>query len=155
MRSAHEIAAPLLGVWALDACSPEEADMVMDHLPHCTTCAAEAARLRGTADLLGAAARPPAWLRARTLERAKARRPAASPCPDYAEPYAAQVAVLDSLLGELTGPEWSANVIYDWSVQDVVAHLAATDSLVADLFGVAIDLEPDGEIDADANVDTE
>jgi uncharacterized protein (TIGR03083 family) len=138
MRNAHEIAAAILGAWALDACSPEEAEMVMDHLPRCDSCATEAVRLRGTADLLGAAARPPAWLRARTLTRAKARRPAASPCPAYAEPYAAQVSVLDSLLGELTEPEWSVNVIYDWSVRDVVAHLAATDSMVAAGLGVDI-----------------
>src|SRR6266545_1093267 len=138
MRTAHEIAAALLGAWALDACSPEEAEMVMDHLPRCDSCAAEAVRLRGTADLLGAAARPPVWLRARTLERAKARRPAAPPCPAYAESYAAQVSVLDSLLGELTEQEWNVNVIYDWNVQDVVAHLAATDSLVAARLGADV-----------------
>ena len=142
MRDVHEIAAALLGVWALDACSPEEAEMVKGHLLQCASCAAEATRLRGTADLLGSAARPPEWLRARTLERAKARRPAATPCPAYAEPYAAQVSVLDSLLGELTAPEWGANVIFDWSVQDVVAHLAATDGLIAAWLGVDVDSGP-------------
>lgn len=153
MKTAHEIAADLLGVWALGACSPEEAEMVKDHLPHCERCAVEAARLRGTADLLGTAAAPPAWLRARTMERAKARRPAAAPCPPYAEPYAAQISMLDSLLGELGHADWRAIVIFDWSVQDVLAHLAATDSLVAAGVGVDVglsDAEADDADDAEA-----
>jgi uncharacterized protein (TIGR03083 family) len=149
MRTAHEIAADLLGVWALGACSLEEAEMVRDHLPHCASCAAEAARLRGAADLLGNAAEPPDRLRARTMERAKARRPVAPSCPGYAEPYAAQVSVLDSLLGELGGADWHANVIFDWSVQDVLAHLAATDSLVAAGVGVDLGLSVD-DVDDDA-----
>ncbi|HEU5156230.1 MAG TPA: maleylpyruvate isomerase family mycothiol-dependent enzyme [Streptosporangiaceae bacterium] len=144
MKTAHETAAALLGVWALDACSPEEAELVTDHLPECATCAAEAARLRGAADLLGAAAAPPEWLRARTMERAKARRSAASPCPGYAEPYAAQVSVLDSLLGELSAADWRVNVIYDWHVQDVVAHLAATDGLVAAGVGTGVGTGAEG-----------
>jgi uncharacterized protein (TIGR03083 family) len=149
MKTAHEIAADLLGVWALGACSPEEAEMVRDHLPHCASCAAEAARLRGTADLLGTAATPPDRLRARTMERAKARRPAAPRCPGYAEPYAAQVSVLDSLLGELADADWRAGVIFDWSVQDVLAHLAASDSLVAAGVGVDVGLNVD-DVDDDA-----
>jgi uncharacterized protein (TIGR03083 family) len=140
--TAHEIVADLLGVWALNACPPEEAEMVMDHLPHCASCAAEAARLLGVADLLGVAARPPESLRARTMERARARRPAAPSCPGYAEPYAAQVSVLDSLLGELADTDWRAGVIFDWSVQDVLAHLAATDGLVA--AGVDVDVDVAG-----------
>ena len=141
---AHEIAADLLGVWALNACSPEEAKMVMDHLPHCASCTAEAARLLGAADLLGVAARPPESLRARTMERARARRLAAAPCPGYAEPYAAQVSVLDSLLGELADTDWRAGVIFDWSVQDVLAHLAATDGLVAAGVGATAQQAPSG-----------
>jgi uncharacterized protein (TIGR03083 family) len=148
--TAHEIAAGLLGVWAIGACSPEEAVMVRDHLPHCASCAAEAARLRGAADLLGTAATPPDRLRARTMERAKARRPTAPSCPGYAEPYAAQVSVLDSLLGELAGADWRAGVIFDWSVQDVLAHLAATDGLVAAGLGVDVGDGSDGSDGGDA-----
>jgi uncharacterized protein (TIGR03083 family) len=116
---------------------------VMGHLPGCASCAAEAARLRGTAGLLGAAVRPPESLRARTMERAKARRPAAPPCPGYAEPYAAQVSVLDSLLAELADADWRTGVIFDWSVQDVLAHLAATDGLVAAGLGLDPARPPD------------
>jgi uncharacterized protein (TIGR03083 family) len=137
--TAHEVAAALLGVWVLDACSAEEAETVMAHLPRCEICTTEVVRLRNVVDLLGTATQPPAGLRGRTLERAMARRAAAAPCPDYAEPYAAQVSVLDSLLGELSGAEWTVNVIYSWSVQDVVAHLAATDGLVAARVGVDVD----------------
>jgi uncharacterized protein (TIGR03083 family) len=139
MDTAHEAAAALLGVWVLDACSAEEAETVMAHLPKCQTCAGEVARLRNVVDLLGAATPPPSRLRGRTLERAMSRRAAASPCPVYAEPYAAQVSVLDSLLAGLTGADWTANVIYTWNVQDVVAHLSATDGLVAGRIGVAVD----------------
>jgi uncharacterized protein (TIGR03083 family) len=138
-RPRHETVSALLGVWAIGACSAEEAEAVMEHLPHCESCSAEAARLSGAADLLGAAAPPPARLRGRVLERARLLRPAASPCPGYAEAYAAQVSVLDSLLRELDGPEWTVNVIYDWNVQDVVAHLAATDGLVAAQLDVPVD----------------
>ncbi|HZB28851.1 MAG TPA: maleylpyruvate isomerase family mycothiol-dependent enzyme [Streptosporangiaceae bacterium] len=143
MRTAHEIVTDLLGVWAIGACSPGEAEMVREHLPRCASCAAEAARLRGAADLLGASAAPPDRLRARTMERAKARRPAAPPCPGYAEPYAAQVSMLDSLLGGLADADWRANVIFGWSVQDVLAHLAASDSLVAAGVGVDVGLNVD------------
>jgi uncharacterized protein (TIGR03083 family) len=137
--NAHETAAALLGVWALDACSAEEAETVMAHLPHCARCTAEATRLRGTVNLLDVARQPPTRLRARTLERAMARRAPAASCPGYAEPYAAQIAVLDSLLGELTGSDWAVNVIYGWNVQDVVAHLTATDGMVAGRVGVDVD----------------
>jgi uncharacterized protein (TIGR03083 family) len=137
--NAHEEVAALLGVWAVGACSAEEADAVMDHLPHCDDCAAESVRLRDAADLLGLAAQPPARLRERTLNRARELRAPAPICPAYAEPYAAQVSVLDSLLADLSERQWSAHVVYDWSVQDVVAHLAATDGLVAARLGVDVD----------------
>lgn len=135
----HEIAAAFLGVWALDACSAEEAERIMAHLPDCADCTAEAVRLRSVANWIGTATPPPPGLRVRTLERAMARRAAASPCPGYAAPYAAQVSVLDLLLADLTAAEWESNVIYAWSVQDVVAHLTATDGMVAARLGVAVE----------------
>ncbi|MEW2360299.1 maleylpyruvate isomerase family mycothiol-dependent enzyme, partial [Spirillospora sp. NPDC029432] len=64
------------------------------------------------------------------LAAARSRRAPAPDVPPYAAPYAAQVATLDALLAELAPGDWSTIVIYDWTVQDVVAHLAAVDRLL-------------------------
>ncbi|MEV4314402.1 maleylpyruvate isomerase family mycothiol-dependent enzyme [Actinocrispum sp. NPDC049592] len=51
----------------------------------------------------------------------------------YGRVYAAMAAALDALLGELAAADWATIAAYgDWSVHDLVAHLAATDSLLAD-----------------------
>lgn len=50
-------------------------------------------------------------------------------------------------------PEWGRRVIYDWSVQDVVAHLAATDGLTAAALGVAVDNPPRSDDDLDSRTD--
>ncbi|QXJ26509.1 maleylpyruvate isomerase N-terminal domain-containing protein [Actinomadura graeca] len=131
MSPVHEHVASLLGAWALGACSEDETRLIMDHVRHCPACEEESLLLGGTAELLGGAAPGPS-LRERTLAGARARRPAAPSVPDYAAPYAAQVSLLDALLTELQTQDWSTTVIDDWSVQDVVAHLSATDGLVAE-----------------------
>ncbi|WP_067453658.1 maleylpyruvate isomerase N-terminal domain-containing protein [Actinomadura macra] len=129
MSPVHEHVASLLGAWALGACSDEETRLIMDHVPHCFSCREESLLLGGTAELLGGR-QPRPSLRERTLVGARARRPAAPSVPDYAAPYAAQVSLLDALLAEMSSCDWSTTVIYDWNVQDVVAHLSATDGLV-------------------------
>ncbi|MUN36625.1 maleylpyruvate isomerase family mycothiol-dependent enzyme [Actinomadura litoris] len=132
MSPVHEHVASLLGSWALGACSDEETRLVMGHVPHCPACMEESLLLGGVAGLLDGV-RPGASLRERTLAGARARRrPVAPSVPSYAAPYAALVSMLDALLAELSRRAWSTNVIYDWSVQDVVAHLSATDSLLAE-----------------------
>ncbi|WP_242903279.1 maleylpyruvate isomerase family mycothiol-dependent enzyme [Actinomadura terrae] len=128
----HEHVASLLGAWALGACSDDETRLVMDHVPHCPACMEESLLLGGVAGLLDGV-RPGPSLRERTLAGARARRrPVAPSVPSFAAPYAALVSMLDALLAELSPGAWSTNVIYDWTVQDVVAHLSATDSLLAD-----------------------
>ncbi|TDD81243.1 maleylpyruvate isomerase family mycothiol-dependent enzyme [Actinomadura rubrisoli] len=129
MRPVHEHVASLLGAWALGACSDEETQLVMDHLAHCSDCMEESLLLGGVADLLGGTT-PRSSLRERTLTSARARRPAAPSVPYYAAPYAALVSMLDGLLAELPMCDWSTTVIYDWNVQDVLAHLSATDALL-------------------------
>ncbi|XVU28429.1 maleylpyruvate isomerase family mycothiol-dependent enzyme [Actinoplanes sp. CA-054009] len=129
----HDAVAELIGAWALDACPPGETELVEAHLDTCDTCAEEAAALReAAADLGGAYLRPPATSLSRLLAAAPARRPPAAPNL----PYAAQVAALDLMLSDLTAREWSRPAFDSLTVKDVVAHLAATDSLVADALGL-------------------
>jgi uncharacterized protein (TIGR03083 family) len=85
----------------------------------------------------------------RILAAARVRRAPAAEVPGYASPYAAQVCVLDALLAELTDLEWGTIVIYDWNVQDLLAHLTATDGLLADQIPEP-SRRPNGEINVDA-----
>lgn len=126
MKDDHARVTRLLGAWAVDACSAEEAEVVAAHIATCPVCANEARRLALTAADLTGNPVGPSSLRTRVLGAARARRPHA---PAYAESYAARVATLDALLAELDEPMWATRVIRDWSTQDVVAHLAATDGL--------------------------
>jgi uncharacterized protein (TIGR03083 family) len=132
--------AALLGAWAVDAGSEAEAEAVLDHISQCSTCAEEARVLRGAARALGARSRPPGELRSRVLARARAARAPAAPAPDFARPYAAQVATLDALLAELSPAEWQREILaeHGWSTQDLVAHLAATDGLLAEFLGLPV-----------------
>ncbi|MBO3743447.1 maleylpyruvate isomerase family mycothiol-dependent enzyme [Actinoplanes flavus] len=137
----HEIVAPLVAAWALDACPPDEDGLVREHLDRCDVCAAEARALRDTvADLGGTHRRPPAGLAARLRSAAPVRRRPAPAAPGYAQPYAAQVAALDLLLTGLDEDHWGRIAAYgEWSVHDLLAHLTATDSLIAAALGVAVD----------------
>jgi uncharacterized protein (TIGR03083 family) len=131
MNDGHTAVSELLGAWALDACSAEETATVEDHLAGCPACAAEANRLGRTAAGLGVtvAAAPPRRLRGAVLEAALARRPAAR--ADAGAGYATWVDRFDALLQDLTPEQWRRRVVHDWSVQDLVAHLSATDELLA------------------------
>jgi uncharacterized protein (TIGR03083 family) len=131
MSDGHAAVTELLGAWALDGCSTEETATVEAHLAGCPSCAAEADRLGRVAAGLAAtvAAPPPARLRDAVLAAAVASRPAVG--DEVGVGYAAWVERLDALLGELTPAQWRERVIHDWSVQDLVAHLTATDELLA------------------------
>jgi uncharacterized protein (TIGR03084 family) len=131
MTAAHRDVAPLLGAWAVGACSPEEDALVRRHLAECSECARESRLLTGS-PAPASPGRGPGDLRERILGAALGRRAPAPPVPGFAAPYAAQTSVLDVLLAELTDRDWATNVIYDWNVQDVVAHLSATDRLLTD-----------------------
>jgi uncharacterized protein (TIGR03083 family) len=116
MIPGHEQVRALLGVWVSGECSEEEARVVADHVVECRECA----------DVV----RPPEGLRGQVLAGALGRRPAAVKVPGYAASYAAQVSVLDAFLAEFDEADWRSTVIFDWNVQDVLAHLAATDGLL-------------------------
>jgi uncharacterized protein (TIGR03083 family) len=136
----HETVAELIGAWALAACSPAEAELVEVHLSTCPACAREARELReAAADLGGAYLRPPAGSLARLRAAAQARRRPATATPTYAAPYAAQVAALDLLLSDLAPEDWHRTAAYgELTVRDLVAHLAATDGLIAAGLGLPV-----------------
>ena len=130
MNDGHAAVTELLGAWALDACSAEEAASVEDHLAGCPACTAEADRLgRAVAGLATTVAvPPPARLRGAILAAAVARRPAAG--EEASSGYATWVDRFDTLLETLTPAQWRERVVHDWTVQDLVAHLTATDELL-------------------------
>jgi uncharacterized protein (TIGR03083 family) len=90
---------------------------------------------------------PPARLRDAILAAAVARRPVAE---EASTGYATWVDRFDALLGSLTPAQWRERVVHDWTVQDLVAHLSATDELLVAQLGSADDetLEGPAELDA-------
>jgi uncharacterized protein (TIGR03083 family) len=147
VEAEHPRVFELLGAWALGATDGRETDEVRAHLDGCPVCGAEAARLEQAAAWLGAAEElsPPAGLRDTVLAAARARRrpaPAAQAAPaataaEATAPYAAAVAELDELLGELAPEQWEARVVHGWRVPELVAHLAANDATLAAELGIA------------------
>jgi uncharacterized protein (TIGR03083 family) len=130
MNDGHAAVTELLGAWALDACSAEETATIEDHLAGCPACTAEADRLgQAVAGLATTVAvPPPARLRGAILAAAVARRPAAR--EEASIGYATWVDRFDTLLESLTPAQWRERVVHDWTVQDLVAHLTATDELL-------------------------
>jgi uncharacterized protein (TIGR03083 family) len=139
-----------LAAWALDACPPDEAARIVEHVSSCPGCAAEADRMRRTAALLAAVTEtaPPHELRSSVLAAARRRRRpgmAVGLSPDLADAYARQVAGMDELLASLTSADWRVPVAgkYD-SVRQLMRHLAGNDAAFAgDLGLVPSETEPD------------
>ena len=152
MNDGHAVVTELLGAWALDACSAEEAVTVEDHLAGCPSCAAEADRLgRAVAGLATTVAvAPPARLRGAILAAAAASRPTTG--EEASTGYAAWVDRFDAQLQRLTPAQWRERVIHDWTVQDLVAHLIATDELLVAQLGSAEDETPDDPAELDGGL---
>ncbi|MDH2424223.1 maleylpyruvate isomerase family mycothiol-dependent enzyme [Sphaerisporangium sp. TRM90804] len=103
-------------------------------------------RVPGTSDpvtrltldaLVEAAPEPPAGTLSRLLAAARSARPPAS-AAGFAAPYAARVAAMDALLASAPPEGWSREIVEGWRLQELVAHLAATDSLVAAQMGAPV-----------------
>jgi uncharacterized protein (TIGR03083 family) len=152
MSVGHTAVTELLGAWALDACSAEETATVEEHMAGCATCAAEADRLERAAAGLATtvAAPPPARLRGAVLAAAVARRPAAG--EEASRGYATWVERFDTLLASLTPAQWRERVIHDLTVQDLVAHLIATDELLAAQLGAADAETPEDPAELDGTL---
>lgn len=148
MTTDHEAVRDLLGAWAVGALMPGDERTVAPHLADCDPCAAEATRLRTMVRHLDGpplAAGPPPVGRARVLDLALRTRPAAARTAPHAAPYAAAVAGLQAMLGELDAHgSWETHVVHDWNVHDTVAHLLAADEPLA----VRLRLRDPGPCDA-------
>ncbi|MCZ2527804.1 maleylpyruvate isomerase family mycothiol-dependent enzyme [Streptomyces sp. HB2AG] len=150
-RAAHALFRSLLGAWALDACSGQEAGAVEAHLNDCGSCAEEAVRLRGAVRFLSPEEPldPDPLLRTEVLRECLDRRPAGVAVPPWAAPYDAETARLDALLRDLGDAEWETPVTLSWSsgarrltLCGVLAHLGSVDGLVSTALGLPDPLGP-------------
>ncbi|NUW42723.1 maleylpyruvate isomerase family mycothiol-dependent enzyme [Nonomuraea rhodomycinica] len=90
-------------------------------------------------DALAADAEVPAGsLRPQLLAGARARRRPAAPTAAWARPYAGRVAAMDALLASAGDDDWSRVVVEGWNLQELVAHLAAKDGLLAAAVGAPV-----------------
>jgi uncharacterized protein (TIGR03083 family) len=89
-------------------------------------------------------------LRGAVLAAAVARRPAAG--EEASSGYATWVERFDALLQSLTPAQWRERVIHDLTVQDLVAHLIATDELLAAQLGAADAEAPEDPAELDGTL---
>ncbi|MFI6496482.1 maleylpyruvate isomerase family mycothiol-dependent enzyme [Nonomuraea typhae] len=84
------------------------------------------------------AAVPERSLRPQLLAGARARRRPAAPTAPWAEPYAGRVAAMDALLASAVDDDWAREIVEGWTLQELVAHLAAKDGLLAASVGAPV-----------------
>jgi uncharacterized protein (TIGR03083 family) len=87
-------------------------------------------------------------LRPQLLAGARARRRPAAPTAAWAEPYAGRVAAMDALLASAVDDDWSRIIVEGWTLQELVAHLAAKDGLLAASVGAPVLGPPIGAVDS-------
>ncbi|MFI9560183.1 maleylpyruvate isomerase family mycothiol-dependent enzyme [Nonomuraea endophytica] len=88
--------------------------------------------------LMEEAAVPERSLRPQLLAGARARRRPAAPTAAWAEPYAGRVAAMDALLASAIDDDWAREIVEGWTLQELVAHLAAKDGLLAASVGAPV-----------------
>ncbi|WP_188187293.1 maleylpyruvate isomerase family mycothiol-dependent enzyme [Nonomuraea sp. SYSU D8015] len=91
---------------------------------------------------------PAQSLRPQLLAGARARRRPAAPTAAWAEPYAGRVAAMDALLASAVDDDWSRIIVEGWTLQELVAHLAAKDGLLASSVGAPVLGPPIGATDS-------
>ncbi|MEO3869125.1 maleylpyruvate isomerase family mycothiol-dependent enzyme [Nonomuraea sp. B12E4] len=87
-------------------------------------------------------------LRPQLLAGARARRRPAAPTAAWAQPYAGRVAAMDALLASAVDGDWSRIIVEGWTLQELVAHLAAKDGLLAASVGAPVLGPPLGAADS-------
>ncbi|MGW0806407.1 maleylpyruvate isomerase N-terminal domain-containing protein [Nonomuraea sp. NPDC002799] len=87
-------------------------------------------------------------LRPQLLAGARARRRPAAATAAWAEPYAGRVAAMDALLASAVDDDWSRVIVEGWTLQELVAHLAAKDGLLAASVGAPVLGPPIGAADS-------
>jgi uncharacterized protein (TIGR03083 family) len=127
----------LLGAFALDACQPDEADVIERAMARDPALADEVARLRNAAAWIGAteALAPPPALRDSVLVAARQRRGAAAPADPLLELYATETARLDALVNALPPSALGAPTHNGLSVRNLLIHLAAQETMLAAVVG--------------------
>lgn len=126
----------LLGAFALDACEADEMDAMERFITEHPEVIPEVERLRTAAVGLAAsdALAPPRDVRTGVFERARARR---APRQETAlEAHAEVEATLVELLGEIPESALDLPTLNGLTVRELVAHLAAMESLLASWLGV-------------------
>ena len=149
----HATADTQLAAYLLDALDADETLAVEHHLTTCAICQATLADLRPAVDALAAttATTPPAGLAQRTMDAALAARPPATHPFAPAEVHLIEATRVVALLSRLSPDDWAAPVgpaFPDWTVQDLAAHLASSEALLALELGVdpfTPDTEPQAE----------
>jgi uncharacterized protein (TIGR03083 family) len=141
MTTDHDTISFLLAPYALDALDVDEALAVEAHLDACVECRITLGQLRETVDLLAMlpVAVPLPAARARTLAAALARRAAPPVRLAPAEVHLIESSRAVALLAELPPVDWQVAIgpaLPDWTVQDLAAHLIASEALLADQLGV-------------------
>ncbi|MEV4169758.1 maleylpyruvate isomerase family mycothiol-dependent enzyme [Nonomuraea sp. NPDC049709] len=91
---------------------------------------------------------PARSLRPQLLAGARARRRPAAPTAAWVEPYAGRVAAMDALLASAVDDDWSRVIVEGWTLQELVAHLAAKDGLLAASVGAPVLGPPIGAVDS-------
>jgi uncharacterized protein (TIGR03083 family) len=142
-----------LAAYALDAHEPEDGLAIEAHLEAASGAARWERTLRAAAGELAAVGTvevpPPAGLGDRVLAEARRRRPS-TPVAAGASPiemHRVELARAVLLFCDLRPADWGRPVdppeFAGWTVHDVVAHLAAIETLLADHLGVPVDGVPE------------
>lgn len=128
----------LLGAYALDACDPDEAGAVEALLDRRPELAREAAQLTNAAVWVGAteALEAPAGLRDSLFARMRARQ-GADAADEPLRVYAASTARLAEAFDELAPSDHDVPTANGLTARDLVAHLAAQESLLAQGVGTS------------------
>jgi uncharacterized protein (TIGR03083 family) len=134
----HDATEELIGAYVLDACDPDEAREVEARLAERPDLAAEAQRLANVAAWIGAtgAVGAPDALRRSVLDAAGALRDA-STLPPALRAYVAAALRLRATVDGLDPSDHDVMTPNGLSARDLVAHLAAQESLFAQALGVA------------------
>jgi uncharacterized protein (TIGR03083 family) len=144
----HDAIADRLGAWALDGVDERgEAAAVEEHLRTCAACASEARRLRAAAGWLGVqdVIPAPAGLREKVLAEATRRRPPTL-LRTLTQAYAAQVELLDEVLGTVAPDAWQYPDPRHGDVRGLLAHLAGNDAMLAADLGGKVVTPADGDV---------
>jgi uncharacterized protein (TIGR03083 family) len=146
-----------LAVYALDAHDADHAAAIVAHLDANPDVARREQDLRAAAGELAAAVvgdvTPGPELRSRVLAEARRRRPPAAVAAGASPIDVRRVEVARAilLLRDLTAHDWARPVdpteFAGWTVHDVVVHLAANESLLADQLGVPVPAIPETATD--------